>query len=314
MADEETPSSAMYALLKRLKVSNKDAATVLLSDDVNFGGQPPRARISERTYLFRVVHAKPGEYPEAFFSPLVAAAQQLCSRLVGRGTPFEDFARLAALLTEEDADIMRAACDAWGCDGALFSNLVDKIAALSSISDADRASALLLAYVATGCYGDPSKAAELVEDFVASAAVSSFATELPSEVQIAPLATTVPSGLGLVRVVDGVLDMRGIHMLSDDPEGTVIGSLSTDVSALNDVGPLVSRRHLRVFRDADGRWFAQGLRSTNGTTLIRGDDKSEVVVEPPKSERSGPSDPVLLEPGDALCLAGTTVFLVMQMR
>ena len=314
MADAETPSSFMYSLLKRLKVSNKDAATVLLSDRIAFGGQPPRARISERTYLFRVVHAAPGEYPEVFFSDLVPAAQLLCSRIVGRGAVAESFERLSALLAGEDAGTMRTVCNEWGLDGALFANLIDKIAASPSISDADRASALLLAYLATGCYGDPSRAAELVESFMASTAVSPFATDLPSESQVAPTEAAVPIALGLVRVVDGVLDLGSVHALSDHPEGTVIGSLSTDRAALNDVGPLVSRRHLRVFRDAEGRWFAQGLHSTNGTTLIRGDDKTEVVVEPPRSERSASSEPVPLEPGDALHLAGTTVFLVMRIR
>ena len=47
----------------------------------------------------------------------------------------------------------------------------------------------------------------------------------------------------------------------------------------NDVDIDVSRKHLRIFEDGSA-WHAQGLGSTNGTTLISGADKSITEIEP----------------------------------
>ena len=58
MAHEDTPSSVMYSILKGLKVSNKDAATILLSPAQKYGEKLLRDRIEERTFLSRLTHAE----------------------------------------------------------------------------------------------------------------------------------------------------------------------------------------------------------------------------------------------------------------
>lgn len=60
MAHEETPSGVMYSILKGLKVSNKDAAAILLSHTQKYGEKLLRDRIEERTFLSRLTHAEPG--------------------------------------------------------------------------------------------------------------------------------------------------------------------------------------------------------------------------------------------------------------
>lgn len=320
MSKDETPSSVLYGLLRALRISNKEAAQVLLTDELSFGGKIPRDRIGERTYLHRVVHAQPGEYPEMYFTDLATDALVFCSRAVGEGSPVRTMEALVGFLSGEEAAVMAEALAAHGQDGVLFSNLIRKIAKAGAVSDADRASLMMLAYLAAGCYGDVARAVELVEGFQPSLTAHGFRTELAGDVAdgegegLVRPGSSAPVKLGLVRVVDGALDLGSIHDLSTAPEGTVIGSMATEASSITDVGTLVSRRHLRVYRDADGSWHAQGLGSTNGTTLIRGSDKMEVLVEAPKVKRTAESAPVPLLPGDALCLAGTTVFLAMVVR
>lgn len=329
MAHEETPSSVMYSILKGLKVSNKDAATILLSPTQKYGEKLLCDRIEERTFLSRLTHAEPGTFPESSFANLIQAAQTLCSRIVSNDSPVTSMADLVRYLggesgvPSEPCNLMSAACRSAGVDGALFSNVISNVVAHRSFSAADRATAVMLVYLAAGCLGSPARATELVQAFIASTASRRFSTDLADESAYCEAPVSEEVRLGLVRVVDGGLDLNNVHVLNTDPEGTIIGSLSTDAHSINDVGPLVSKRHLRIFRSETGDWFVQGLGSTNGTKLISGSDKREVVIEPPKAEReqiarpeaAGQNDSLAmrLQPGDALHLAGTTVFLVLKL-
>lgn len=329
MTHEETPSSVMYSILKGLKVSNKDAAAILLSPTQKYGEKLLRDRIEERTFLSRLTHAELGALPESSFANLTQAAQTLCSRIVNNDSSVTSMADLVRYLSEESdvssepCSLMRAACRSVDVDGALFSNVVNSVVAHCSLSDADRATAVMLAYLATGCLGSPARATELVQAFIASTASRGFSTDLADESAYCEVPASEEVRLGIVRVIDGGLDLNNIHVLNTDPEGTVVGSLSTDAHSINDVGPLVSKRHLRIFRSETGDWFVQGLDSTNGTKLISGSDKREVVVELPKAERNqgaktkhtgeSGSPALRLQPGDALHLAGTTVFLVLKL-
>lgn len=313
MASAETPSSVMYSILKQLKVSNKEAANLLLSDTQMHGGQLLKDRIEERTFLSRLTHGNPGDYPESFFSDFPNAAQTLCARVARNGSAVSDMTAIAEYLLGQPLTDMEIACKEAGLDGSLFTNLVKSTKAHTGLSDADRASAIMLAYVATGCLGDPVRATELVNGFLSSSASRGFHTELADESSYAEVPRSEDMKIALVRVIDGALDLSSMHVLNTDEDGTVIGSMSTDPHSINDVGPLVSKRHVRVYRDNDGLWWAQGLGSTNGTKLIDGADKHEVVVEAPKAERGKQTaSPVALNVGDALHLAGTTVFLAIQ--
>lgn len=313
MAGNDTPSSVMYSTLKQLKVNNREAAKLLLSDTQMHGGGYIKDRIEEKTFLFRLTHSNPGDYPESYFVNLANAAQTLCSRILRNDSEVSSARELAEYISGGPLEEMRAACKEANLDGSLLSNLVKSIQSHPGLDDGDKASATMLAYIATGCIGSPVRAKELVDGFLSSIASRGFRTEVADESSYVENTSNDDVKMALVRVVDGALDLNNMHVLSEGENGTVIGSMSTEADSINDVGPLVSKRHLRVFKDADGLWWVQGLGSTNGTTLIDGANKREIVVEAPKSERgSNPASPVPLNIGDALHLAGTTVFLAIK--
>lgn len=313
MANAETPTSAMYAMLKQLKVSNKEAAGLLLSDTQKYGDKFLRDRIEERTFLHRLTHGDLGFRSPTYYADLPQVAQILCSRITNGSAPVSTMAELTEYLAGEPLNEMVAACKDAGLDGSLLANLVNSVRDHADLSDADKASAIMLAYIGVGCLENPSKAIELVNDMLSSIAMTGFRTGLMDDSGYTGETEPQDVKIALVRVIDGGLDLNGMHVLSTDPAGTVIGSLATDANSINDVGPLVSKRHLHVYCTPEGQWFVQGLGSTNGTKLIDGATKSEVVVEPPKAESAGVvSGPVPLHVGDALHLAGTTVFLAMK--
>lgn len=313
MATAETPTSILFSTLKQLKINNKDAARVLLSSTQTYGDKLLKDRIDERTFLHRLTRGELGFRSPSHYSDLAQAAQVLCSRIVRSGGSVSNMSQLVEYLMGEPLEEMALACRAEGLDGSLFTNLVSNVRAHSDLSDTDKAAAILLAYIGVGCLGDPVKATELVEGFLASITTRGFRTGLPDDSNYSAKTPARDDKIALVRVIDGSLDLNNMHVLSTDPEGNVIGSMSTDAHSINDVGPMVSKRHLRVFCDQDGSWFVQGLGSTNGTTLIDGADKHEVVVELPKAASGGASsNPVPLHVGDALHLAGTTVFLAIK--
>lgn len=313
MATTETPTSVMYFMLKQLKVSNKDAAGILLSSTQAYGDKLLRSRIDERTFLHRLTRGELGFQSQTYYSDLSQAAQMLCSRIVHSGGIVSNMSELVEHLTGAPLEEMVAACRAENLDGSLFANLVGNVRIHSDLSDADRAAAIMLAYISIGCLGSPARATELVGEFLASITTRGFRTGLTDESGYQDATPAQEDKIALVRVIDGSLDLSNMHVLSTDPAGTIIGSMSTESNSINDVGPMVSKRHLRVFRTPDGDWFVQGLGSTNGTKLIDGADKHEVIVELPKALAAGTaSEPIPLHVGDALHLAGTTVFLAIK--
>lgn len=122
-----------------------------------------------------------------------------------------------------------------------------------------------------------------------------------------------PLALGLVRVVDGMLQPR-IHPLSLGPEGTVIGSVETPGACITDVEDDVSPQHLVIWCQ-DGRWWCQGLESANGTAHLSGATKELTSVELPRRLRlDEPTHAVELRPGDGLLLGLATRFMVLVLR
>nr|WP_240138950.1 FHA domain-containing protein [Collinsella aerofaciens] len=94
-----------------------------------------------------------------------------------------------------------------------------------------------------------------------------------------------------------------IHPLTRDPRGTVIGSLPKTSPSITDVGTDASREHLRIWLEG-GRWYAQGLGSTNGTVLESGAGDGDIVIEPPRDQREPGKiyPPVEIENSDRLPL------------
>ena len=75
-------------------------------------------------------------------------------------------------------------------------------------------------------------------------------------------------------------------------------------------GASPSRHHLRIWREG-GRWYCEGLGSTNGTTIVSV-DKRVRVVEPPARERprDWTPEPCEIFSADLICLGAHTCFRV----
>lgn len=316
----ETPSSVMYADLKDFgRISNHEAALVLLSPDVPYGGTPMRLRASgDRSFLSRdVVHALPGQIPAEQFSNLDTASLYLGREIVRRlGANASAVASLERHYAGPAGRSMVDALAAFSIDGTLFDNARGRIAQCAYTSPQTKGDLLLMLFVATGCLGDPVSAVRLVYSFAESTlsqGLCTAETEVGQGFDEEVEAPRQDVRLGLLRLVDGAV--RGsVLPLSTAPQGTTIGALVSGPNGINAVGMDVSRRHLRVWRAPDGIWYARGLGSTNGTTLISGDTHERICVEPPRSERTPGAEypPVLLSNSDILCLGASTRFLVMR--
>ena len=91
-----------------------------------------------------------------------------------------------------------------------------------------------------------------------------------------------------------------------------VDGLSWNSPSITDVGADASREHLRIWLEG-GRWYAQGLGSTNGTVLESGAGDGDIVIEPPRDQREPGKiyPPVEIENSDRLHLGLYTTFLVI---
>lgn len=79
-----TPSSYMYSDLRSFGgITNKEAASELLTGRTLCGNGAPRDRINERTFLSRqIVHAAPSQVHPEFFGDFHQSAQTITSKIV----------------------------------------------------------------------------------------------------------------------------------------------------------------------------------------------------------------------------------------
>ncbi len=318
MPDGQTPSSYMYDELRRFAgLSNRDAARILLSDRPIYGGRSPRDRVEERTFLSReVVHQAPNNINPAIYGDFSQSAQTITHRMtqrLGQGAHQQIIARY----TTEAAKAMAALLNRAGRDGRIYLNTVMRVQSARLARENDRAVLLVMAFISAGATADPRVAASLVAQFTRNNLATDLVTmETGTPRRTPPMAVTPhPELLGLVRVVDGAVKPP-IYALSSGAQGTMVGSIPVEGSCITDVEVDVSRQHLIIWRQ-DGRWWCQGLESTNGTALISGATKELITVEKPRAMRRGNADkstPVEISPGDTLCLGMSTRFLVMQMQ
>ncbi len=317
MDTQETPSYVLYSDLKSFgHVSNKDAANILLSD-MRYGEEPIRVRATnERTFLHRLVHAEPGKVMPEFYGDFIQSARKLetliLSNLGGGDQARQDFLEhYRGPASERMAkSIMQS-----GGDGNLYLNALKKIALADEISDNMQGQLCFMLFLISGCTGDPQEAMNAVDDYTCKVMSHGLYT---TETSVGPgyrKAATKQEDvrLGLLRVIDKSAVLPALP-LTLDPEGTIIGALAEGPHAITSVGYDVSRRHARIWRE-DGIWWVEGLGSTNGTTVIRGDTHETVVVEPPKAARQPgvTYKPVKLLYDDFLCLGTTTQFLVLKL-
>lgn len=312
----DTPSAVLYADLRSLGITNREAASVLLSDIVCYGSLPPRFRIDEKSFLSRkVVHAAPQDTPPLADS--LPAALTLASRLLKTHANQNGVSALALHYAGDARDSMCAALERFVDAGAasFFRNTVLRINSLSPIDENDRALLLAILFILTGSTGDAYTATRLTESYASRQLGVDFGTLTATALESREEAQPKTMSLALLRIVNGVAKPP-LYALSPDSEGTVIGSLPQGLHTIADVTPDVSRNHARIWLE-HGIWYVQDLGSTNGTRLISGADRNETVVAAPRKERApedanAPSAPVSIRNSDTLCLAFSTSFLIMD--
>lgn len=317
----DTPCSVMYADLKNYgRVSNREAAQLLLKPDTTYGDTSLRARIrDDRTFLSRhVVHTLPGEIPATQYADLAETSVTLARMIIHNlGDSKEVLAQMEGHYAGSASKAMCKVLASFSLDANLYANARDRIFEGTYPSSQSKAKLLIMLFIATGCLGDPAEAIRLVDAFAQGTLSQGLRT---TETQVGQGLPTDPRQdqhkdirLGLIRLI-GTAALGSILPLSTSLHGTVIGALASGPDDINDVDYDVSRQHLRIFRGADGIWYAQGLDSTNGTTLISGDTHETIVVEPARHLRKPTLDypPVPIANSDILCLGRSTHFLVMS--
>ena len=316
MLDNEPPCGVLFETFKNFaRISYRDLASVILSDKPIAGGRSPRQRIEDKSYLSRVVvHSKPGDLIPTMFADFQESAHTLYSMLRSPARSNRTAEQILNCFSGEAAQAMVSACRVYGLDHALYLNTVNRLMLLQGVSTPDRAFLLVLLFLETGCLQDTKQAASdvlnLSERTFNAAPVTQTAQSYQRPADVEPTVEDVR--LALFRVQGTRLSGKP-HVLSTGPKGTEIGYLSTAADSITDVEETVSRHHLLIYRGDDGQWYARGLQSRNGSILVSGNDRSETVIEPPRSRADGfDREDVLVKPGDKLVLAHDTVFMVMQ--
>lgn len=306
-----TPSSYMYSDLRSFGgITNKEAASELLTDQTPCGNGAPRDRINERTFLSRqIVHATPSQVHPEYYGDFHQSAQTITSKIASNLAMPCAYHEVIKHYGGQAAKEMGALLRHYSLDGNLYANAIRRINASPMPESSDKAVLLVMMFLITGCLADPEIAAKTTRSFMAKKLSFTFSTLQPSlaHPDRAAKCADKPIKLGLIRV-DNEVACSPIYPLSTSEEGTVIGLLATGSQNINDVDIDVSRNHLRIFKHGN-TWYAQGLGSTNGTTLISGADKSVTVVDP-QEHATKQCPPVKINHGDTLCLGKTTRFLV----
>lgn len=317
----ETPSEVLFDFLKcDLQINNREAARILISDKPMGSKPAPRFRITEKTFLSRrVVHVVPGtdKIDPEMFADFSQSVQNLAAAVkIGSGSsPAAANARQQAI-TAHALERMATSLEHWELDGSILRNIFDRIAVMPGLKQSDRRLLELLALTVCGCLADPNAAASEVKDFAIAQLAQTFGTLETAEVVQAQdtnhKVNEPPAKLGLLRLAKDGSALPPIYPLSLDPEGTVLGSFARDRNAITNVGPDVSRRHLRV-AFSNGTWLASGLRSTNGTVLVT-HSGATTVIEKPRSLRTADDEDkqIPIHDGDLLKLGSSTEFLVLK--
>jgi len=309
----------MYADFKELGLKNRDVALVLFDTDRAFWNSALRDRVESRSQLSRaIVHVAPGELDTNLFRDFAQSSQTLMSRIATRmreRRETEVTRKIAERYAGSSASAMQAALREYGIDDSMYHNAVLHVSNLGLVNEADRALLYLMLFVTAGCTGDPREAANVVERFAADRVGASFRTTEASFDNYAPEEQEPDDDytLGLMRIVNGRLKgASAFYRIEATEQGTEIGALASAPGSITDVDEDVSRRHARIYKQ-NGHYYIIGLKSTNGTTVISGEDKIERVVEPPKRERPRDYAPQPFEifPTDTICLGASTRFMVM---
>lgn len=312
--DRPAPRLVMFDAFKEFgSLSYKELAGIILSDRLVCDGRSPRSRVEDKTWVSRyIVHAPLGAVPETYFADFGTSARMLAVRLKSRNGAHRTNDEIVDFFCGSVSSDMKHALGADSSDGVIYLNVLRRIVGMAASNKPDAVDLILLHFLVTGSTGDARRAADYTLEFAQNALNVSFRTRMPTAVDTMEQPEKGEAYLCLFRIKDGKLK-GSPYYLNPGEEGTEIGSLATKRYAINDVEETVSGRHLLIRREEDGAWYAMGLESRNGTVLVSGADRSETVIEPPRSARGDfVSKPVEIKPGDELILARDTVFMVME--
>lgn len=315
-----TPIGALFDLMKRRGgISYKVLASCILSDKPLFGGVSPVSRADDRSWISRyIVHAPIETLKPEYFADYTKGAMRVIARLkASKRHTFANHDIYMLVAGPDGEDVVQALADC-GQDVALYRNMLERLQQTDGFTEVERAEVAMVLMLAAACSADVRAAVDYAMDFSRDIHGSGVATPLitPDLLNIQPQQWKTElqqdATLGLLKMVDGYVVGAPYWLDAEREDGTIIGALSVDLGAINDVGSDVSSEHLRIFRDEDGQWYAEGMGSKNGTVLVSGADGSKVVVEPPRAERKDwVSGPVELHPGDELVLGSDTHFAII---
>lgn len=316
---EITPVSVLFDLAKRqCGVSHKELATMLLSGRPLSDGRSPQSRVGDRTWVSRfIVHAPPATLTDRYFCDYAVGALRLLARVKSRSKRALSGEAILGIVCGEPGRAMDDALRVCGQNPTVYRNILERIACEGALTADERAEVALVLLVTAACTADVRRAVAETRDFADAMHGGGLVTPPPT--LAAPGAVSPAAGggeplrwLGLLRIADGVV-VGAPQWVEPTVTGAEVGTLALTEGAANEVGPDVSGRHARIWRDVDGAWFVEGCDARHGTVLVSGLTGDETVVEPPRGQRDGwQPAPVPVAPGDQLRLAASTTFLLIE--
>lgn len=316
-----TPTSVLFDLAKRhCGVSHKELAGLLLSGRPLSDGRSPQSRFDDRTWVSRfIVHAPAGTLSDGYFCDFAVGALRFAARMKSRSKRALSGEAILEIVCGDAGRSMDDALKACGQSPAPYRNMMERIACEGSLTADERAEVALVLLVTAACTADVRRAVTEARDFAEKMHGSGLATpplalasQGAAQEEAPPDIDDHPRWLGLLRIVDGVV-AGAPQWVEPTATGAEVGALALTEGAVSEVGPDVSGRHVRLWRDDAGAWWVEGCDSLHGTVLVSGLTGEETVVEPARSQREGwQSAPIPVAPGDQLRLAASTTFLLLE--
>lgn len=152
-----TPSSYMYSDLRSFGgITNKEAASELLTDQTPCGNGAPRDRINERTFLSRqIVHATPSQVHPEYYGDFHQSAQTITSKIASNLAMPCAYHEVIKHYGGQAAKEMGALLRHYSLDGNLYANAIRRINASPMPESSDKAVLLVMMFLITGCLADP---------------------------------------------------------------------------------------------------------------------------------------------------------------
>ena len=297
-----TPLGAMFSILKRYGgISYKELATLILSEKPLVGGVSPASRVNDRTWVSRyLVHAPAEAVRSEYFVSYEKCAMRIIARLKKRTGNTLGNREIMEMVAGTPGQEMVAALQNAGQDATPYLNMLARLDKEGGFRAEERMEIAMVLFVAVALSANVAEATAYALDFTSEIHGASMATPLVTpnseDADIEGLRERIDgqmTTLGLLRVVESYV-MGSPHWLDAE--------LAEEFSG----------HHARIWHDGAGAWFVEGSGSKNGTVLVSGVDRSEVIVEPPADEREGwESVPVALKPGDELVFGKNTHYVVI---